>query len=204
MPARLNMICCGSTAATRKAIFATEEEPLEEAALAAARAMVADPGAADLGRADRAWTGPELRSRQTAEALGLDATAIAHLRDRNFGRWTGVRLADLQNVDPAGLQAVMSDPQATPPEGESLAQFSARTVVLMQSLLQEKGNLVVVTHPSVIRVAVLHAIGAPITGFWRVDIESLAQVRFTSDGRRWALRMKGPRMAGAVKEAAEK
>jgi broad specificity phosphatase PhoE len=188
MTAKLLMICCAPTAATRKAAFAAGDEPLEEQAFARAAAL-----ASGLRRAARLWTAPELRARQTAAALGLaDPVSVEGLRDRDFGAWTGMRLADLHESDPAGLEAALADPQAAPHGGESLAAFCGRVAALMEGLLPEKGGTIAVTHPAVIRAAVLHALGAPAQAFWRIDAEPLSQVRFTGDGRRWSLRMKGP------------
>jgi broad specificity phosphatase PhoE len=187
LTARLTMICCAGTAAARRAAFAHADEPLPEGAIAQAAAL-----APNLPRASRTWTSPELRARQTADALGLEATPRADLRDMDFGRWVGMSLADLHGSDPAGLGAALADPQAAPHGGESVAGFCARVASVMQDLLAGKGGMVAVTHPAVIRAAVLHALGAPAQAFWRIDVEPLSQVRFTSDGRRWALRMTGP------------
>nr|BFE80044.1 hypothetical protein GCM10020093_026450 [Planobispora longispora] len=49
------------------------------------------------------------------------------------------------------------------------------------------GRTVAVTHPAVVRAAVVHALGAPARSFWRVDVAPLARVSLTGRGGRWRL-----------------
>jgi hypothetical protein len=51
-----------------------------------------------------------------------------------------------------------------------------------------KGATVAVTHPAVIRAAILTALGAPPACFSRIDVEPLGLAEFRGDGRRWMLR----------------
>src|SRR5260221_422465 len=114
MPAWLTWICHASTDAVRNADF-PDDEPLD--AQGAARAAGVNPL---LRRPDRAWTAPELRTRQTAEALGLAARTEKALRDCDYGRWRGRSLADVQAAEPAGLVAWLNDPASAPHGGESV------------------------------------------------------------------------------------
>jgi broad specificity phosphatase PhoE len=50
-----------------------------------------------------------------------------------------------------------------------------------------------VTHPAVVRAAVVVVLGAPPAGFWSIDAPWLASTTLTTDGRRWALRAHGVR-----------
>jgi broad specificity phosphatase PhoE len=77
MLVRLTMICNGATAATRQGSFPSDE-PLEPRSITLAKAM-----RATLRRADRVWTSPALRARQTAAALSLDASVEPHLADQD-------------------------------------------------------------------------------------------------------------------------
>jgi broad specificity phosphatase PhoE len=45
-----------------------------------------------------------------------------------------------------------------------------------------------VTHPAVIRAAIVHAIEATPATFWHLDIGPLSQAWLRSNGARWALR----------------
>src|SRR4051812_43670956 len=104
MPGRLTLICHGATAATRASAFPLDE-PLEDGG--ADQAKTIGPA---LRRWDRALTSPALRARQTAEALVLDADVDAALRDCDYGRWCGRKLADIQAAHPAEVAAWLSDP----------------------------------------------------------------------------------------------
>ena len=112
MLVRLTMICNGATAATRKGAFPADE-PLEPRSLALAKAM-----RGTLRRADRVWTAPALRARQTAEALALEASVEPLLADQDHGRWAGRSFEEVQAEQPEGIAAWLTDPNAAPHGGE--------------------------------------------------------------------------------------
>ncbi|MBZ9794266.1 histidine phosphatase family protein [Mesorhizobium sp. ES1-4] len=185
MLVRLTMICAGATAATRKGSFPSDE-PLEPRSLTLAGAM-----RGTLRRADRVWTAPALRACQTAEALSLEASVDPILADQNYGRWAGKSLDDVQAQRPDELAACLTDPNAAPHGGESLAAVAQRAAGLMDRLIAERGHTIAVTHASVIRTAIVHVLGAPLSASWKIDIEPLSITDFRSDGRRWMLRACG-------------
>jgi broad specificity phosphatase PhoE len=185
MLVRLTMICNGATAATRQGAF-PGDEPLEPRSLTLARAM---RGA--LRRADRVWTAPALRARQTAEALALEASIEPLLADQDHGSWAGKSFEDVQADQPEGIAAWLTDPNAAPHGGESLAAVAHRASGLMDRLIAERGHTIALTHASVIRTAILHVLGAPLAASWKIDIEPLSITDFRSDGRRWVLRACG-------------
>src|ERR1700746_547913 len=111
MVLRLSWICHAPTAATRRAAFPLDE-PLEESDRAQA-------AAAQPRLSGDAWTPPERRARETAEALGLMAEVDPELRDCDYGGWAGRSLADLQAAEPAALGARLTDPQSNPHGGDA-------------------------------------------------------------------------------------
>ncbi len=177
---RLTWICHGATAANRTASFPTDE-PLEEQALS--EAMLPAPG-----RADRVFASPALRALQTAQMLGFDATRAPSLRDCDYGRWTGKPLMSLHSEEPENLALWMSDPEASPHQGESLEQLCKRVAGWMNEEMPLGGHVVAVTHAAVIRAAILDVVKAPFASFWTIDVQPLGMVRMTHDGRRWSLR----------------
>ncbi|WP_027061653.1 histidine phosphatase family protein [Mesorhizobium loti] len=185
MLVRLTMICNGATTATRRAAF-PGDEPLEPRSLALAKAM-----RGTLRRADREWTAPALRARQTAEALALEASVEPLLADQDHGRWAGRSFEEVQAEQPEGIGAWLTEPNAAPHGGESLAEVARRTSDLMDRLMAERGHTIAVTHASIIRTAILHVLGAPLAASWKIDIEPLSITDFRSDGRRWVLRACG-------------
>ena len=185
MPTRLTLICHGATAATRSGAFPADE-PLEERALARAAGL-----RPMIRRADRAWTSPALRARQTAAALGLDAVEEPALRDVDYGRWAGRRLEEVQAAEPEGVVAWLGDPDAAPHGGEALSAMLRRAAAWLDAGAGEGGHGVAVTHAAVIRAAILHVLAAPASSFWRLDIAPLSMAELSHDGRRWVWRASG-------------
>jgi broad specificity phosphatase PhoE len=141
-----------------------------------------------LGAIDRVWTSPALRARQTASVLGLDAIPDVALRECDYGDWRGQSLAGLYESDAESLALWLTDTSVAPHGGESLSAVIKRVGEWMGNHAEDAGHIVVVTHASVIRAAVLQALQAPLSAFWAVDVEPLGIVEMTSDGRRWQLR----------------
>jgi broad specificity phosphatase PhoE len=185
MPTRLTLICHGATAATRSGAFPADE-PLEKRALARAAALQPT-----LRWADRAWTSPALRARQTAAALGLDAAEEPALREVDHGRWAGRRLEEVQVAESQAVIAWLADPGAAPHGGEALSDLLHRVGSWLDGRAGDGGRGTAVTHAAVIRAAILHVLEAPASSFWRLDIAPLSVTTLSHDGRRWAWRASG-------------
>jgi broad specificity phosphatase PhoE len=186
MTARLTFICHASTDATRSIAFPSDER-LDDQGRARAHAF-----ADHLQGASRVWVGPELRTRQTAEALGLDAIIAPELRDCDYGTWKGCTLQELSAREPEAVSRWLRDPTAAPPGGESTANVIQRAANWLDLQLGVAGRAIVVTHAAIIRAAIVHAIGAPAQSFWRIDIGPLSRVCFSGHDGRWNLRYIGP------------
>jgi broad specificity phosphatase PhoE len=180
---RLTWICHGSTAANREARFPLDE-PLEDKALRFALTLVDR-----LQRADRAFASPALRARQTAETLGLFFQPAPDLADCDYGRWAGRSIAELTQAEPDGLAAWMTKPDAAPHGGETIAAVCSRVEVWMEAQAGLGGHVIAITHPAIIRAAIVNTLRAPLSSFWLADIEPLAIVRMNSNGSRWSLRL---------------
>lgn len=181
MPARLTMICHASTAAIRKPAFPADE-PLDDQGKTSTAVLVKH-----LPRPDRCWTSPELRSRQTAEALHLDATVEERLRDFNYGSWTGRSFDEISSQEPEAVARWLHDPEARPHGGDSIATLMQRVAAWIDGQNGVTGQAIVVTHASIIRAAIVHAIDATLKSFWRVDISPLSVTRFSGNNGRWNL-----------------
>jgi broad specificity phosphatase PhoE len=181
MAERLLLIRSAATTATRRAAFAADEPLGAGGARAAARLVGV------LGRVDFALASPALRARQTAEAAGLDAEPDGGLGPLGAGVWTRLTLDEVAERDPAGLRAWFDDPDARPPGGERRTDLSARVARFLDRARSEPGTLAAVTHASVVRAAVILALGAPPRAFWRVDVApaSITELRPRTTG--WLL-----------------
>ncbi|MBG0816780.1 histidine phosphatase family protein [Planomonospora sp. ID82291] len=138
-------------------------------------------------RGPAALRAPERRCLQTAEALGLRAGPDPLLADWDHGRWRGMTLAEVEAAEPAELAAWLTDPAAAPHGGESVLDLLGRVSGWLSAVAP--GRTVAVTHPAVVRAAVVHALDAPARSFWRVDAAPLTRVALTGRGGRWRLRL---------------
>lgn len=138
----------------------------------------------------RVLSGPELRAQQTAQALGLSAVTTIELRDCDYGEWSGRKLGDIELENPEGIAAWLADPAAKPHSGESILNLSARVGRWLDAQT-DTGHSIVVTHPAVIRSAILKALNAPAQAFWRIDIAPLSLTDLRFNGRLWTLRSAG-------------
>jgi broad specificity phosphatase PhoE len=179
--ARLILLCHASTAALRRSFFPTDE-PLEERGKINAAAL-----AGRLPNAERWLTAPELRARQTADALGFAAVVEPALRDCDYGAWRGRSFDDVHAREPQAVAAWLRDPAATPHGGESLLGLMQRVADWLLGEQADRRQSIAVTHSAVIRAAIIHAIGAPPQFFWRIDIAPLSITRLSGDSNRWNL-----------------
>ena len=133
----------------------------------------------------RLVSAPEARSRQTAGLFGADAQIENALRDVDFGAWKGQAINQL---DSAALMAWATDSTSTPHGGESVEQVCARVGQWLQSLETQPGHVLAITHPLVIRAALLYVMQFPVSMFYRIDIEPLSatELRFNTV---WRLRL---------------
>jgi broad specificity phosphatase PhoE len=191
MVQRLIFVCCGATEGMRRGAF-PRDEPADARYLSRAAAL-----AASLPRVGGVLTSPALRARQTAAAFADLAAEEAALAEQDFGAWAGHELARVREADAVALGAWLSDPAAAPPGGESFVHVCGRVGGFMAGVLERAGAVVAVTHPAVIRAAILTTLGAPPACFSRIDVEPLGLTEFRGDGRRWMLRATGAAISGA-------
>jgi broad specificity phosphatase PhoE len=184
--ARLDLLAHGPTAATRAARF-PDDEALEAAAVSALEAL-----SGRLCRYARVLTAPARAARETAQALGFDAEVETALRDCDYGRWRGLGPKDVARREPDAFAAWLGDPAAAPHGGESIAALIERTQAwLAQSLARESATLAV-THASVVRAAIVNALGAGPSAFFRIDVAPLSLARLSGRDGRWNLVAFGP------------
>lgn len=177
---RLLLIRHATTQAVRRAAFPVDE-PLDGAGRTAAAAL-----AGRLGRGE-AICSPALRARETAAAAGLDAAVEPALCECDFGAWGGRSLADVHAAEPDAVRGWMSDPEACPHGGESLAALLARVAGWMEAQATTDGRTIAVTHGGVVRAAVVHALAAPATSAWRIDVAPLSVTELHARDGRWTV-----------------
>ncbi|GAA4792884.1 histidine phosphatase family protein [Actinomycetospora chlora] len=181
---RLHLLAHAATAAARAARFPADE-PLDAGGRRAATAL-----AGELRDPDRLLVAPSARCRETAGLALPDRTPDGDAPEGPAsGDWAGRAPADL---DPAALGAWLSEPDAAPPGGESLAGLRTRVGAWMDGLEGAEATVVLaVVDPPVVRAAVAHALRAGPHGAWRVDVAPLALAVLTGRSGRWNLRSLG-------------
>jgi len=178
---RLLLVRHASTSATRKAAFPVDE-PLDELGRAAAPQL---RGALPSGC--EVLCSPARRCRQTADAAGLSVRIDDQLDECDFGCWCGVTLRELGEQDPDAVRAWMLNPEAAPHGGESLRAFSARVGSWLSAQARADGPAAAITHGGVVKAAVVHALGAPLEAFWRIDAAPLSVTELHAHDSRWTL-----------------
>ncbi|MDV3128798.1 histidine phosphatase family protein [Mycobacterium sp. 21AC1] len=175
---RLTLVSHALTDAMAAGRFPTDE-PLSPVGHRQADASI------ELGTVDAAYCGPEKRTRQTAELLGVRAEVEPRLADLDFGRWRGDVLG---GVRPAELAIWLTEPAQAPHGGESVVDLIGRVRDWLGTLTNRRGRLVAVTHPAVVRAAILVALDAPPKSFWRIDIAPVSRTVMHFRGHAWTLR----------------
>jgi len=141
-----------------------------------------------------AFTSPLERCRQTAKLLlaghDLRATTDKRLTEVDYGEWSGQKLGELARKPL--WRTVQRQPSAARfPEGESLAEMSARAITAIRALdarvADEHGAQAVwlaVSHGDVIKAVLADALGLHLDQFQRivVDPASLSVIRYADDG----------------------
>jgi broad specificity phosphatase PhoE len=184
MTPRLTLICHAATPALRAADFPLDE-PLDDKGLAAAKAL-----AGQILRPGLVFSSPLLRARQTAQAMGLAAVPLESLRECDYGRWGGRPLEEVAANEPQAVAAWAGDPDAAPHGGESVSALIQRVGAWLDST-EFAGHTVAVTHASVVRAAIVHALGAEPRSFWRIEAGPLSRAELRPSTRGWSLRLPG-------------
>lgn len=179
---RLLLVRHAPTSATRVFAF-PDDEPLDDRGRVASARL-----ASALPPRFHALCSPALRCVQTAQAAGLDACTLEPaLAECNFGSWAGRTLETVTLDEPGAVKAWMTDPSARPHGGESHAQFAARVGAWLDDQATRDGGAVAITHGGVVKAAIVHALGAPLQAFWRVDAAPLSITELHAGDGRWRL-----------------
>jgi len=182
VPVRVTFLTTPATREQRAGIFA-EDEPLGEDAL-----VRLDAVGWKKTTGTRVWSSPERRAVDCARRLGLEAEVAAELRECDFGRWRGRGLKEVLGEDADGLGRWLGDVTAAPHGGESFAELAVRVGWWMEELSE---TAVVVTHASVVRAAVAHALSAPVEASLRIEVGPLTKTELVWHRGQWRLRFVG-------------
>jgi broad specificity phosphatase PhoE len=177
---RVLLICHAATADTRRAVFGGDGPLLDGAARRVADLRPHLPRARAVLRSDAQCTA------ETAAALGLAQAAVpeAAVADWDFGTWRGRPLAEVEAQAPGAVRAWRSDPQGAPHGGECLQDVLGRVRGWLEGL-EGEGTRTVITHPAVIRAAVVRGLSVPDEAFWTIDVAPISVTELRRRDTRW-------------------
>jgi broad specificity phosphatase PhoE len=183
MTSRVTLISPAITEALREARF-DDGCSLDESGRRLAQAA-----AGSFPVVERVVCSPTVRCRETAAALGVHATDAVSLAALDAGRWRGSTLAGVSAEEPDALARWLSDPDAAPHGGESVRAVCDRVGAWLDTVAGEEGRTVAVAEPEIVRAAVVRALGAPESAFWRTDVPPLTAVELSGRAGRWNVRL---------------
>jgi probable phosphoglycerate mutase len=147
------------------------DHPLDEHGVLQASAQ-----AAAIGPVDRILSSPLLRAVQTAEAVaarspGVEIEVDERFVELSYGEWEDRPLSDVPAEEWARWR---KDPDYAPPGGETLATLDARVRAACEHLVPaaEGERVVVCSHVSPIKSAVVWALDVPYDASWRMHLDT--------------------------------
>ncbi|MFL1513301.1 alpha-ribazole phosphatase family protein [Pseudomonas prosekii] len=126
---------------------------------------------------DRLVSSPLQRCARFADELGahlgLPVQIETDLQELHFGAWEGQSTAALMDTSAEDLGRFWSDPYAfTPPDGEPVADFSARVLAAVERLHAAHAGerVLLITHGGVMKLLLAQARGLPREQLLNVEV----------------------------------
>jgi probable phosphoglycerate mutase len=125
-------------------------------------------------------------AKASAEAAGLEVRLDARLRELDFGVGEGLTSIEMSDRFPAAYAAFVVDPVSDHlPGGEDPVAAADRFKACLHDIAHRhpEGRVLVVTHASIIRLALCHLLGTPLSEYRRlypaIGNCALTEVRLT-------------------------
>ena len=134
-------------------------------------------------------TSPVRRTRESAEILaerlGVGWVEEPGLAEMEFGTWDGLTFEEVQDKRPDEIEAWVGSLDVAPGGGESFREVEKRVLDALSRVLERYAGetVVVVTHVTPIKILVAHAIDAPLSAVFRMELStaSVSVVSFFGD-----------------------
>lgn len=137
---------------------------------------------------DRLVSSPLQRCARFAEELGAQSGVPVQLekdlQELHFGTWEGQSAAALMETDAQALGLFWADPYSfTPPQGEPVADFSARVLAAVERLHASFAGerILLISHGGVMRLLLAQARGLPREQLLNVEVGHGALFSLTVD-----------------------
>ncbi len=156
-------------------------------------------------------TSPVRRTRESAEILAerlaLDLVEEPGFAEMEFGVWDGLTFAEVRDRYPDQVQGWLGSLDASPPDGESFREVEGRVLAGLGRVLERYAGktVLVVSHVTPIKTLVAHAVDAPLSALFRMELStaSVSVVSFVGgpgedgDDRRGSMRLYNAQPPGA-------
>lgn len=128
---------------------------------------------------DKIYASSALRTIQSAQLIAktfkTDFEILDDLSARKFGIWSGMTFEQIEEKYPQMLEQMHQNPTSFfPKDGETITDFNKRTNKIIKKIVNKNiGNrIIIVTHPDVIRSAIVNAIELPAKNQGKVYIKT--------------------------------
>lgn len=118
------------------------------------------------------WVSPLLRARETVSpserVAGITARVDSRLREIHFGRGEGLTNTEIRQSFPETFAAFQSDPVSHHlPGGEDPRDVALRAIECFKEIekIHPRGRVLVVTHNTLIRLALCQLLGVPLSRY---------------------------------------
>jgi ribonuclease H / adenosylcobalamin/alpha-ribazole phosphatase len=156
-------------------------------------------------------TSPVRRTRESAEILaerwGVGLVEEPAFAEMEFGAWDGMTFAEVREQRPDEIDGWLGSLDAAPVGGESFRDVEKRVLDGLARLLETHAGktVVVVGHVTPIKIVVAHAVDAPLSSLFRMELStaSVSVVSFVapsdapSADRRGSMRLYNAQAPGA-------
>lgn len=165
-------MCHAVTRAMKTGRFPTGDEPAEHDARVQIRAGTA-----------RVIASPARAARETAGWFARSFEIMPAFGDIDYGRWRGLSIRETGEGEPENIAAWLSDPNARPHGGESVAMLAGRIQEGIARLdrLNPRERCIVVTHAIVVKVIVALSRGEPLSSIYSMNFAPLSSTVLRRD-----------------------
>jgi probable phosphoglycerate mutase len=151
---------------------------------------------------------PVRRTRESAEILaerlGLDLVEEPGFAEMEFGAWDGLTFAEVKERHPEELAGWLGSLDVAPRGGESFREVEQRVLAGLARVVERFAGrtVLVVSHVTPIKTLVAHAVDAPLSALFRMELStaSVSVVSFfgsESEGARGSMRLYNAQPPGA-------
>ncbi|KND58710.1 putative phosphoglycerate mutase [Candidatus Paraburkholderia schumanniana] len=183
----LILLCHAATRALKTGCFPTADDPAEPDALAAVQAHAGD--------STRVIASPARVARETVACMAQAFDIDPAFDDIDYGRWSGHSIREIGEKEPENIATWLAGPgpYSQPHGGESVAVFAARVIDGIARIEREvtRRRCIVVTHAIVVKAAVAHALGKPLSSIYAMNFAPLSAtvLQRPSAAHAWAVEL---------------